>query len=282
MRNELKNTPPLAKGDEIMDRLLTREQVEEWYAHANHALNNITVGQFRDLCDMALHLESVRSEALEEDVERCAEQIVQALHCDFTTYNKAKVLLLLHPLIRALSPARVAEGGACCPDGMLCPRDYDRQRSTQQALASPSPPESPAKEQPREQNTVRGDEMMPFAPPEILGPDWVCIDDKLDVASMVRRLREAAREFARDQAGVSILCQDAAALLAKLGQGWIPVTERLPDKNGYYLARRHGEHVSELCAHIFEDGKWRFGDGSDVDEFPVEHWMPLPLPPERP
>lgn len=61
--------------------------------------------------------------------------------------------------------------------------------------------------------------------------------------------------------------------------GWVSVKERLPKKNGMYLALRDGDALCELCAHIYHAGKWIYGDGSDAPEFPVTHWMPLPTPP---
>ena len=58
-------------------------------------------------------------------------------------------------------------------------------------------------------------------------------------------------------------------------QKWIPVTERLPDKDGIYLTCNKKK---EYEFHLFQIGKrmwpaiWE-GDG-------VTHWMPLPEPPE--
>ena len=69
-------------------------------------------------------------------------------------------------------------------------------------------------------------------------------------------------------------------------QKWIPVTERLPDKNGEYLCRWINKSVSDAeyestygsFGYWFdfwedEDKKWIAYDG-------ITHWMPLPLDPE--
>ena len=60
---------------------------------------------------------------------------------------------------------------------------------------------------------------------------------------------------------------------------WIPVTERLPEKDGFYLATSDGE----ICGNDapfswlaeFENGKWV----ADEDDYQcVLAWMPLPQP----
>ena len=79
---------------------------------------------------------------------------------------------------------------------------------------------------------------------------------------------------------------------------WIPVTERLPEKDGKYLVFRKIHHIS-LCA-VYGFAK----DGRKVDEYDFEtkwenvwycydpeygyyvidsvtHWMPLPEPPKE-
>lgn len=52
---------------------------------------------------------------------------------------------------------------------------------------------------------------------------------------------------------------------------WIPVSERLPEKNGQYLVYS-GWVRTLLCMY----GVW----GCNPDEVTVTHWMPLPKPPE--
>lgn len=67
----------------------------------------------------------------------------------------------------------------------------------------------------------------------------------------------------------------------KKRNSWIPVTERLPEKDtivlcykdgqrrlGYYLGANYGKGVA---AFRHKKDQWAFG---------VTHWMPLPEPPE--
>lgn len=57
------------------------------------------------------------------------------------------------------------------------------------------------------------------------------------------------------------------------GQRWIPVTERLPDKKGFYLtARKQVVHVEFFNEVIFSERNqmWQ-----------PTHWMPLPEPPRE-
>jgi len=129
----------------------------------------------------------------------------------------------------------------------------------------PLAPESPAKEQTGEQNA--------------------------DVAAMVKRLRERARELA---GSTLITAQDdsrmmfgAAALIEKLGQGWIPVSERLPPKDGTaflaFFPSRGGYVARQDMQPIYWTGQdWQVSiSGHNIyDKF--THWTPLPPPPERP
>lgn len=60
---------------------------------------------------------------------------------------------------------------------------------------------------------------------------------------------------------------------------WIPVTERLPDKDGFYIVVMNGDiwgepDVWSSTACGFYDGRW------DEDGATISHWMPLPEPPK--
>ena len=66
-------------------------------------------------------------------------------------------------------------------------------------------------------------------------------------------------------------------------QTWIPVTERLPEKEGYVLASWKYINEDELyCDRLKYDGEcfpWeKFGFNG---KHKVTHWMPLPEPPEE-
>ena len=60
---------------------------------------------------------------------------------------------------------------------------------------------------------------------------------------------------------------------------WIPVEERLPEENGFYIATMDGEIVGQEEPFVglaeFEDGKWI----DDEDDYKcVIAWRPLPEP----
>ena len=66
---------------------------------------------------------------------------------------------------------------------------------------------------------------------------------------------------------------------------WIPVTERLPEKDGHYLCNYHfGEYpkmtftqvLDYYATDIVPHFQHTLGDGS----MKVTHWMPLPEPPK--
>ena len=67
---------------------------------------------------------------------------------------------------------------------------------------------------------------------------------------------------------------------------WIPVTERLPEKHGKYLAVVPSKLAG--CEHsiwlIWYDPKGGFHDSDpewgDIPMDDVTHWMPLPMPPK--
>jgi len=74
-----------------------------------------------------------------------------------------------------------------------------------------------------------------------------------------------------------------AAELEKLrrpGPGWIPVTERLPEKYTAVLAAGNGEVACGLFVGFAEPAHVASWDLDNVAAEPVTHWMPLPEPPE--
>lgn len=69
-------------------------------------------------------------------------------------------------------------------------------------------------------------------------------------------------------------------------QGWIPVTERLPEicENVIvYVVYHSSRHVtvirSVVPAYYTEDGFWMYGNGIRLQN--VTHWMPLPEEPKE-
>lgn len=61
---------------------------------------------------------------------------------------------------------------------------------------------------------------------------------------------------------------------------WIPVTERLPEKDGMYLVHgawsASGRKVTDTCEFYVHDGYFRA-----AWNFDVTHWMPLPEQPKE-
>ena len=56
---------------------------------------------------------------------------------------------------------------------------------------------------------------------------------------------------------------------------WIPCSERLPERTGYYLTADKPENVG---AYV---NVHKFCAGTFHGFFPITHWMPLPEPPEE-
>ena len=85
-------------------------------------------------------------------------------------------------------------------------------------------------------------------------------------------------------------CQerDRANELLQKGQEkhrWIPVTERLPEKNDdgsvnvVLVTNGYLQHMA-----YFANGNWHFAESGEMKEtmfYAVTHWMPLPEPPEE-
>jgi hypothetical protein len=63
-------------------------------------------------------------------------------------------------------------------------------------------------------------------------------------------------------------------------QGWIPVSERMPEEDEDVLVFTKDSQPEMHVASLDEDGIWYPSHG-DGWEFPdVTHWMPLPEPPK--
>ena len=62
-----------------------------------------------------------------------------------------------------------------------------------------------------------------------------------------------------------------------VGSKWIPVTERLPEKEGTYLTYTEKERIHLDCFCIYPNHGTKFWVGGNGK---VTHWMPLPEPPK--
>lgn len=85
-------------------------------------------------------------------------------------------------------------------------------------------------------------------------------------------------------------CKAMGRICAELA-GWIPVSERMPERKYVLAADFSGKHYSPcqpntqvgIYADWFDDGNstWDVGDGNDLHLKQVTHWMPLPAAPQE-
>ncbi len=66
----------------------------------------------------------------------------------------------------------------------------------------------------------------------------------------------------------------SAPMMGSVANGWIPVTERLPEDDVRVLAY---DGLKTFTAELFE-GLWHWIEG-DTFGMDVTHWTPLPAPP---
>jgi hypothetical protein len=62
---------------------------------------------------------------------------------------------------------------------------------------------------------------------------------------------------------------------------WIPVSERLPDKDVRVLCYRPGQFYEMVVAKLDEYGWERWGKDHNTNEDVITHWMPLPELPKE-
>ena len=103
---------------------------------------------------------------------------------------------------------------------------------------------------------------------------WLRCEECLPYNAL-RTMREAADaigELQEDNAALNGTVSNLIEQIAELSkQKWIPVTERLPEEDGFTLIFTAHGHAG-VC--YFTNGWWG-GYGMDG----ITHWMPLPTPP---
>ena len=90
--------------------------------------------------------------------------------------------------------------------------------------------------------------------------------DLFNACAEISRLRKRIEELESENARL------------KDAQRWIPVSERLPERDGFYLVL---ENVNQVAGyyHWCKVFGWNT-DGGRTNIQSVTHWMPLPKPPE--
>ena len=95
-----------------------------------------------------------------------------------------------------------------------------------------------------------------------------------------KELRDRIEQNLRIQVALIVKIDRLTAELAKLRERtrWIPVNERLPKRDGFYLVL---ENVNQVAGyyHWCKEFGWNT-DGGRINIQSVTHWMPLPEPPE--
>ena len=77
------------------------------------------------------------------------------------------------------------------------------------------------------------------------------------------------------------LCEVEIEIGKMPGTGWIPVTERLPEEDGYYLCCvKSFSFPGRTYINILRCDKNGFQEGHIYTD-DVTHWMPLPEPPSE-
>ena len=92
-----------------------------------------------------------------------------------------------------------------------------------------------------------------------------------EAADAIEDLEFACNRYEKDY-------KDLCAYLPR----WIPVTERLPSENGFYLCLYNHNHPGGVA---MDDGlsilQWFCGRWNLNEIYTVTHWMPLPEPPKE-
>ena len=108
------------------------------------------------------------------------------------------------------------------------------------------------------------------------------------IAELEAELKELQDDFVSSQnmlGGAVLEIERRANNVHELeaAQRWIPVGERLPEKeDGYLTAYRTKDAIGAVTLRVYVGGGRWFDGNIDYEVSPqnVTHWMPLPVPPE--
>lgn len=112
-------------------------------------------------------------------------------------------------------------------------------------------------------------------------------------AAMLQELKKSAgtEAICRSDENVQVLhtkspaqsdcCPAQNSVTPAQNQGWIPVSERMPEAEGHYLVWANASRIDGYCDHLaiatYQGGEW-----SNEFNWLVTHWMPLPAAPQEP
>lgn len=99
------------------------------------------------------------------------------------------------------------------------------------------------------------------------------MDDLISRAAAIDAMERAKEQYFDRKVIIGKMQDIVSNLPSQQEQQWIPVSERLPEKNGRYLVTNTRWGAYELDWDIFykEQNDWLFGKD-------VTAWMPLPEP----
>lgn len=111
----------------------------------------------------------------------------------------------------------------------------------------------------------------------------ICIQQSgsLDDFPLLKEAADAIESLMEDNAALNGTITNILEQIKDLANPrWIPVTERLPEKDGAFITAYSKGGVSQNWYMTFHHGggKW-YQNSEDTGE--VTHWMPLPEPPKE-
>lgn len=117
----------------------------------------------------------------------------------------------------------------------------------------------------------------------------------IDEKKLIEEITNLYNEYANDQ--IRFEREETKAIYRFIGaltyrlenmpkvNEWIPVEERLPEENGYYIVTAPSCINEEMTTMelYFDDGKWLINEGDEIFyyEKSIIAWMPLPKPYEK-
>lgn len=107
--------------------------------------------------------------------------------------------------------------------------------------------------------------------------------DRDEYRERLDKANDAIEELRADKAALNGTVTNLLEQIKDIGKfRWIPVTERLPSENGFYLCLYNHNHPGGVA---MDEGlsilQWFCGGWNLNEIYTVTHWMPLPTPPKE-